>query len=164
VNLDFSAMLDVLLLAGVANTAPLIAAKLFGARLAWPVDGGVQLRDGRPLFGASKTLRGILGGIALPALLAPALGAPVTAGFTIGAAAMAGDLLSSFVKRRMGFVPSSQALGLDQIPEVLLPAWIARGWFDLSVSEIAIIVAVFFIAELVLSKLLFRLNLRDRPY
>jgi CDP-archaeol synthase len=163
-NLDFSAMLVVLLLAGAANTAPLIAAKLLGARLAWPVDGGVRLRDGRPLFGASKTLRGILCGIALPALLAPPLGQPVTVGLAIGAAAMAGDLLSSFVKRRMGRVPSSQAMGLDQIPEVLLPTWIARAWFDLSLSEIAIIVAVFFVAELVLSKLLFRLNLRDRPY
>ena len=31
--------------------------------------------------------------------------------------AMVGDLLSSFVKRRLKFQPSSRATGLDQIPE-----------------------------------------------
>jgi len=157
-------MLVVLLLAGAANTAPLIAAKLLGTRLAWPLDGGVRLRDGRPLLGKSKSLRGVLVGIVFPGALAPAFGQPVEAGLAIGAAAMAGDLLSSFIKRRLGLSPSSQALGLDQIPESLLPAWIARGWIALSTIEIATIVATFFVAELMLSKLLYRLNLRDRPY
>jgi CDP-diglyceride synthetase len=163
-DFDVAAVLVVLLLAGAANTAPLIAAKLLGARLAWPLDGGVHLRDGRPLLGKSKTVRGVLAGVALPAALAPAFGQPVAAGLAIGAAAMAGDLLSSFIKRRLGLPPSSQALGLDQIPEALLPAWIARGWIALSMVEIAAIVAVFFVAELALSKLLYRLKLRDKPY
>jgi CDP-archaeol synthase len=164
VNLDVTAIFIVLLLAGAANTAPLIAKKLFGDRLALALDGGIRWRDGQPVFGTSKTLRGVLSGITLPALLAPLLGVAVTAGAAIGAAAMAGDLLSSFAKRRIGLAPSSQAIGLDQIPEALLPAWIARGWFDLTLVDIAIIVAVFFVTELALSKLLYRLKLRDRPY
>lgn len=163
-DFDVAAMLVVLLLAGAANTAPLIAARLLGTRLAWPLDGGVRMRDGRPLLGKSKTLRGALVGVALPGALAPALGQPIEAGLAIGAAAMAGDLLSSFIKRRLGLAPSSQSLGLDQIPESLLPAWIARGWMTLSLIEIATIVAAFFVAELALSKLLYRLKLRDRPY
>lgn len=161
---DVVAVLVVLLLAGAANTAPLIAARLLGARLSWPLDGGIHLRDGRPLLGKSKTVRGVLVGVALPGALAPALGQPVEAGLAIGAAAMAGDLLSSFVKRRLGLLPSSQALGLDQIPESLLPAWIARGWLELSLIEITTIVVAFFVAELALSKLLYRLKLRDTPY
>ena len=163
-DFDVAAVLVVLLLAGAANTAPLIAAKLLGARLAWPLDGGVHLRDGRPLLGKSKTVRGVLAGVVLPGALAPALGQPVEAGFAIGVAAMAGDLLSSFIKRRLRLPPSSQALGLDQIPESLLPAWVARSWLALSIIEIATIVAAFFVAELVLSKLLYRLKLRDKPY
>ena len=163
-NLDPIAMLIVLLLAGAANTAPLIATKLLRGRFAAPIDRGVLLRDGRPLFGASKTLRGVISGIALPALLAPVCGQPVALGLAIGAAAMAGDLCSSFVKRRMGLRPSSQAFALDQLPEVLLPAWVARGWLDLSVVEVVIIGAVFLVAELALSRLLYRLNLRDTPY
>jgi CDP-2,3-bis-(O-geranylgeranyl)-sn-glycerol synthase len=64
----------------------------------------------------------------------------------------------------MRLPPSSQAWGLDQIPEVLLPAWVARAWFDLGVLDVAAIVLVFFVLEVVLSKLLYRLKLRDRPY
>ena len=59
-------------------------------------------------------------------------------GVVIGATAMAGDLLSSFCKRRLKLAPSSQALGLDQIPEVLLPAVVSRTWFDLSLLDVVI--------------------------
>ena len=38
-------------------------------------------------------------------------------GLLVAATAMAGDLLSSFLKRRLALAPSSQAIGLDQIPE-----------------------------------------------
>jgi len=153
-----------LILIGAANTAPLVAKKLFGDRLSAPVDGAARWVDGTPLFGKSKTVRGVVVGILAPALLAPLLGHLIHQGAVIGAVAMAGDLLSSFCKRRMQLAPSSQALGLDQIPEVLLPALAARVWFDLSLLEIALVVVIFFGLELVLSKLLYRFNLRDKPY
>jgi CDP-2,3-bis-(O-geranylgeranyl)-sn-glycerol synthase len=86
-------------------------------------------------------------------------------GAAIGATAMAGDLISSFCKRRMKLPPSSQAFGLDQGPEVLLPVLIARDWFRLTMLDAALVVVVFFFLEVVLSKLLFHLHLlRDRPY
>lgn len=153
-----------LVLIGAANTAPLFAKKLFGARFAWPLDFDARWLDGEPLFGHSKTVRGIVFALVTPALLAWPLGLPIWHGAAIGLAAMAGDLLSSFTKRRMKLAPSSQAFGLDQIPEVLLPAWMARTWFDLTALDIALIVVSFVVLELVLSKLLYRLNLRDRPY
>ena len=153
-----------LVLIGAANTAPLFAKKWFGNRGAWPLDGGVRWFDGEPVFGHSKTVRGLVIAISVPALLAIAMRHPMWQGAVIGFAAMAGDLFSSFCKRRMRLQPSSQAWGLDQIPEVLLPAWVARAWFDLSALDVAAIVVVFFVLEVVLSKLLFRLKLRDRPY
>ncbi len=157
-------MLTVLVLIGAANTAPIVAKNLLGARLARPLDGGVNFLDGRPLFGKSKTLRGVLVGILAPALIAPLLGHRPWHGLVIGIVAMSGDLLSSFTKRRLGLTPSSQALGLDQIPEVLLPALAARAWFGFSWWQVAEIIAAFVVLEIVLSKLLFRLKLRDRPY
>jgi CDP-2,3-bis-(O-geranylgeranyl)-sn-glycerol synthase len=56
------------------------------------------------------------------------------------------------------------AIGLDQIPEALVPALLScvvlpLGWFD-----ILAIVMLFFVANLVLSRLLFHLHLRDRPH
>ncbi|HET6472329.1 MAG TPA: CDP-archaeol synthase [Pseudomonadales bacterium] len=153
-----------LLLVGAANTAPLVAKKLFGSRWAAPLDCGVVLPDGAPLFGASKTVRGALVGVLAPTLLAPLVGHTLVDGCIVGIGAMTGDLLSSFLKRRMHLPPSGRAVGLDQLPEVLLPAWLARDAFALSGVDIALTGALFFVLEVVLAKVAFRIRLRDRPY
>ena len=77
---------------------------------------------------------------------------------------MAGDLLSSFVKRRLALPPSSKATGLDQVPESLLPALACHGALVLTLADIALVVAVFFVGEIIFSRLFFHLGLRDRPY
>jgi hypothetical protein len=78
--------------------------------------------------------------------------------------AMAGDLFSSFVKRRLGLPPSSMALGLDQIPESLFPLLACRLLLPLTWLDIGVAVVLFFVGELVLSRILFKLHVRDRPY
>ena len=55
----WNAILDILVLLVVVNGAPIIAARLFGSRYDAPVDLGARLPDGRPLFGSSKTWRGL---------------------------------------------------------------------------------------------------------
>jgi CDP-2,3-bis-(O-geranylgeranyl)-sn-glycerol synthase len=77
---------------------------------------------------------------------------------------MAGDLFSSFVKRRLNLAASSRATGLDQIPESLFPLLVCRGALSLSLLDIAIGVAIFFAGEVMLSVLLYRAHIRDRPY
>lgn len=157
-------IVQVLILIALANGTPVFAKKLFGARWAWPLDGGLTLPDGQPLFGQSKTIRGIVLAILVTAAGGLPMGFDVLTGALAGAAAMVGDLFSSFVKRRLRLRPSSQALGLDQVPEALLPFLVCRTMLSLSLLDIAIGVAVFFVAELVLSRLLFKLHLRDQPY
>ena len=44
----------------MANGTPILAKALLGDRLARPFDGGAVFVDGRPLFGLTKTIRGIL--------------------------------------------------------------------------------------------------------
>src|SRR5262245_15311496 len=156
--------LQLLLLLALANTAPLIGKRLLGNRLAYPLDGGVTFIDGRPLFGASKTIRGILLALVATSVGAPLVGLPVKIGVLVAAAAMAGDLLSSFVKRRLKMPPSSKATGLDQIPESLLPLLACSGALSLGVADIAVVVAVFFAGEVGFSRLLYRPGLRARPY
>ena len=153
-----------LVLVGAANTAPLLLKKVLGDRCAWPLDGGVRFLDGEPLFGKSKTVRGLVIAVLAPALIAPLVGHQWQHGALMGAAAMAGDLLSSFCKRRLKRPPSSQALGLDQIPEVLLPLWIGREWFHLSHVDIALLLLLFVALQISLSKLFFKLGLREQPY
>jgi hypothetical protein len=77
---------------------------------------------------------------------------------------MAGDLLSSFIKRRLDRPPSSRATGLDHIPESLLPLVASQHALALTVTDIGIVVGVFFAGAVILSRLLYRLGLRDEPY
>lgn len=157
-------IVQVLVLIALANGAPVFAKKLLGSRWAWPLDGGLVLPDGQPLFGRSKTIRGIVLAILLTMAAGLPMGFDALTGALAGAAAMAGDLISSFVKRRLRLPASSQALGLDQVPESLLPFLVCRAALSLSAVDIALGIAVFFVAELVLSRLLFKLHLRDQPY
>ena len=162
--MHFLPLLQLLVLLTLANGAPVVAKKILGDRFSVRLDGGVAFVDGRPLFGKSKTLRGIVVAILATAAGAPLVGLSLATGAIVGAAAMAGDLLSSFVKRRLDFRPSSKALGLDQIPESLLPMLAVRTELSLSAIDIAAGVAVFLVGELVLSRLLFKAHLRDEPY
>jgi hypothetical protein len=66
--------LRLLLLLTLANTSPLVAKRLLGPRWAAPLDGGLRFFDGRPLLGASKTVRGVLVAVAACTLAAPLLG------------------------------------------------------------------------------------------
>jgi CDP-2,3-bis-(O-geranylgeranyl)-sn-glycerol synthase len=157
-------IIQFLVLLTAANGAPVIAKKLLGNRLAFPVDAGKTFIDGRPLLGPSKTVRGIVASLLATSLAAPAIGLPWSVGAVVAASAMAGDLASSFVKRRMGYVSSSRATGLDQVPESLLPALACRMALGLTVADVIAIVVLFTVGEIALSRLLFKLHIRDQPY
>jgi CDP-diglyceride synthetase len=163
-KLAFLAIAQSLLLTSAANMAPAGLKLLLSDRCSAPIDGGLVLRDGRRLLGPSKTWRGLAIGVLFPACLSPLIGFPWLAGALAGAAAMAGDCMSSFVKRRLSFEPSDMALGLDQVPEALLPAISLRAYVPLSAVDIAAIVVFFCVGALALSRVFFRFGLRERPY
>jgi len=157
-------ILQLLILLAVANGTPVLAKTILGDRLARPLDGGTVFVDGRPLFGPAKTIRGIVLALLATPLAAALMGLPWQLGALVAALAIAGDLFSSFVKRRLGLPSSSMAIGLDQIPESLFPLLAARLFVPVSFLDVIVGVAIFFAGEIVLSRILFHLNLRDRPY
>ena len=53
-------ILQAMALLALANGTPVVAKKLFGQSLALPLDAGLTFFDGRPLFGPSKTIGGIV--------------------------------------------------------------------------------------------------------
>jgi hypothetical protein len=159
-----SALLPLLILLVIANGTPIVAQSLFGNRFSYPVDGDREFLDGRPLLGRSKTIRGSALAILVTAAGAPLVGLDWKIGALVGTLAMAGDLFSSFLKRRLGLPPSSPAVGLDQVPESLFPLLGCLGPVSLTFADVAVGVAVFFIGELLLSRLLYAFDLRDRPY
>ncbi len=162
--MNVTAILQLLVLLAIANSAPIAGKRLFVNRLARPIDGGLRFFDGRPLFGPSKTIRGLVSAVLVTAAAAPLVGVAWQTGVLIGSLAMAGDLLSSFLKRRLKLPSSSKATGLDQVPESLLPTLACWNILSLSVLDMAVTVVVFFVGEIVLARLSYRLHLRDRPY
>ena len=116
-----------------------------------PIDFGRTLRDGRRLLGDGKTWRGLAGGIAsgvVLGLLLQALGSLIVPRLSFGdwpgvlgilvllpSSALLGDLLSAFIKRRLGLERGAKAPGLDQYDFLigtflflllLAPSW----WFE----------------------------------
>lgn len=99
-----------------------------------PIDGGRTWRDGRRIFGDSKTIEGFTVGVAagtfyglIESYLYPSFSAYAGAwgaslplmtpfvGFMIALGAMTGDLVGSFIKRRLGMGSGQDAPGLDQL-------------------------------------------------
>ncbi|MBZ5523225.1 MAG: CDP-archaeol synthase [Acidobacteriia bacterium] len=157
-------ILQVLVLLALANGMPVIAKDIVGDRFAAPIDGGAKFADGRPLFGSSKTVRGILVSILITSISAPLIGLDWKIGALVASVAMAGDLFSSFLKRRMNVPASGKATGLDQIPESLFPLLGCSLALPLTALDIVAGTAAFFLGELLFSRLLYRFHLRERPY
>jgi CDP-2,3-bis-(O-geranylgeranyl)-sn-glycerol synthase len=147
-----------------ANGAPLLAKKIFGTIAAQPLDFGALFPDGRPIFGPSKTIRGVVFSVAAAMGAGLILGLAWNVGALAGAGAMAGDSFSSFIKRRLALPPESRALGLDQAPEAIFALLACKGALGLGAGDLVLATALFLIGEIVGSPLLFALKIRDRPY
>jgi CDP-archaeol synthase len=156
--------LRLLLLIGAANIAPILAKRVLRGFGNMPIDFGARFFDGRPVLGPAKTWRGLLAAVALAVLTALALGLPAEVGAIIGIAAMAGDALSSFVKRRLGLASSAKATGLDQVPEALLPLLAVMGPLQLSMATIAVVTLSFCLLALPMARWSHRIGLRDEPH
>ena len=161
--LSYAEITRILGLLVVANGAPILARDLLWERWGWPLDLGSRFVDGRPLLGPSKTIRGVMAAIVATGCTACLFGMPAATGAWVGLWAMIGDLLSSFIKRRLGIASSDSALGLDQGLEALVPTLVMRVPWRLSVTDILVITALFFVVDVMLSRLLYKLHIRQRP-
>lgn len=153
-----------LLLLLVANGAPILAQRLLKKRWAAPLDGGHLWRDGRRIFGKSKTWRGLVAGLISCAIVAGLLGYGVGFGILFGLVSLLGDLISSFTKRRLGLASSARASGLDQIPEALLPMLFAAVWLDFGAGIVLLVTALFTTFNMLLSPQLYRWGIRKKPH
>lgn len=157
-------MLEALLLLLFANGTPVVAGKFLRNRGDWPLDFHYIAIDGKPLLGKSKTIRGILLAVIATMLMAEFLGLGWRLGMSIGSLSMAGDLFSSFIKRRLGIPSSGQAQGLDQVPEALLPLAVCITPLGLQWHEVLILVGVFWVLEALLSRMFLSLNIRKHSW
>jgi CDP-diglyceride synthetase len=156
--------IHILILLVAANGMPVIASRVLQSRAALPVDLGIRLPDGYALFGKSKTWRGLVAAIVAGCVVAVLLGYGMGFGLVFGALVMLGDLLASFIKRRMGLAPSAQCLGVDQIPEALIPSMYAVFLLDINWWWAVLLALAFMLIELAVSRPLYWLHIRKRPY
>lgn len=155
---------ELLVLLTAANGAPVLATRVLGERWSWPLDGGLTLADGRRLLGTSKTVRGLVASVAVTAAVGVLLGMAWWLGALFGAASMAGDLTSSFIKRRLGIASSGRALGLDQVPEALLPLLVCYGALGLAPLHVLLTLLLFSVGSPLISPLMFRIGIRHHPH
>jgi len=148
--MNASQVFILVLLAVVANAAPLVISLVMGQRWNAPLDGGLRLHDQRPVLGPSKTIRGLLASVLATALLASLLGFSPVTGAGFASLAMLGDICSSFIKRRLGIASRRSVPLLDQLPESLLPLWLMQPIVGGTTSEILVAVAIFTLVDLVL--------------
>jgi len=102
-----------------ANAAPVI----FGR--GHPIDGGRNFRNGRPIFGPRKTFRGFFAGLIIGTLVGFIQGyftenfKIILLGFMLSLGALTGDLVESFIKRRLGCSPGASFPVADQLDFIL---------------------------------------------
>ncbi len=103
----------------VANGAPVI----FGRGKRLPLDFNKKLW-GKPIFGVHKTVRGLVAGLLAGLLMAgiESLFIPymLIVGIALVIGTHAGDLLGSFIKRRIGHEEGAKLFLLDQYPFLIL--------------------------------------------
>ena len=156
--------IKVLLLIIIANGAPIIARSIFRTHFDDPLDFGLKFFDQRPLFGPTKTIRGVFVAVMVTPIAAHLMDINWFTGFVIGLYAMFGDLFSSFIKRRKRYAPSEMAIGMDQIPESLFPLIAVQANLGFGTLDIIAIIGAFFVVELVLSRILYMMHIRLHPY
>ena len=123
-----------------------------------PVDGGKNWKDGRRILGDGKTWKGLIGGTLggiITGIIILNIGSPIRGvnSFTepdnllalegynyvhisavMSFGALLGDMMASFVKRRMGYQRGKMVLGLDQYDFILVSlalTWLLYGqWIE----------------------------------
>lgn len=130
----------------------------------------------RHLFGAHKTVLGFAAGVAAGlaaawlqarigwahARIAPADWAAT--GLALGFGAMAGDTLKSFCKRRTGRAPGTPWPPFDQLDFVAGALLLVAPWVDLRADEVALVLGLSFLGDLLVNRLAFRLGIKDTPW
>lgn len=147
----WSQILTLLALIFLANGPPALLGLLLGP--ARPLDGGRTLADGRPLFGSSKTWRGLAAALAGTTLGGLILGLHWGLGLKVALGAMLGDLIASFAKRRLGWPSRASVPLLDQVPEALIPALLAKTELALTWLDLGVLVMAFVLLDLGLTPL-----------
>jgi uncharacterized protein len=135
--------LKILALLWLINFAPPLLTHFLEERWNRPLDRGRTFTDGRSLFGPHKTERGVVGAIAIGTLTGLTLGFAWWVGLLAAILSMAGDLSSSFIKRRLNLPSGTVTPVLDQFFEGLLPLLLLAQYKPLPIWNLLLLLTLF---------------------
>jgi CDP-2,3-bis-(O-geranylgeranyl)-sn-glycerol synthase len=128
------------------------------------------------LLGEHKTVLGFAIGVAV-GILATAMQAAIATplalvdyrhwlllGFGFGTSAMFGDCIKSLAKRKLGIAPGMRWFPFDQLDFVLGALAVVGVWAGLSWQDVAVILLVSLIGDLLANRLAFLLRIKDTPW
>ena len=147
----------------IANAAPVI---LGGGP---PIDLGFYWLDKKRIYGDGKTIKGFLGGFfsgfVVGVIESLFLGEIyLYTGFLLSFGTMFGDLMGSFIKRRMG-VPRGQPMFiLDQLFFLVIALLFALPIFPLSIIEILVLFLLTAVLHIFFNMVANRLGLKRVPW
>jgi len=156
----------------IANATPVVSVKLIGRST--PLDMGLYAWDNRRILGDGKTIEGLISGIAVGTLIGLSICSlmdvfrSIVEPFVLSIGAMAGDILGSFIKRRIGIERGKPLPIIDQLGFLLsslffsyviygLPRW-AR------LDILAILLVITFFLHIATNYIAYLLHLKGRPY
>lgn len=160
--------------AGIANFAPLFAARTPGLRnLNAPMDFGKTFR-GKPIFGKNKTWRGLISGAIIAAFIGflqyrvitssvESLGFIVLVTGLMGFGALLADAVESFFKRQVDIKPGEKWFPFDQIDYIIGGLLFVMPFVSLTIFDVARIFVLYFGLHLVFSYLAYKIGWKKSP-
>lgn len=167
--------------AGVANVMPILAAKLpLLAKYNNPVDGGIVWRQKR-ILGDNKTWRGLVAGVASAVAviwLQRAVAShgiyhdleiiytstPVfVLGIALGIGALGGDMVKSFVKRRLNIASGKTWIPFDQVDYIVGAIVMTYLLYPLTLTQYVLAIVIWTALHFVSSYTGWALGLKKTP-
>lgn len=158
------------------NMLPPLARLIWEDRFNWPVDCGATWFDGRDVFGPNKTIRGIFFSLLGSLLFVPILEVGWQLILFSTFLALCGDLITSFIKRRIKFSSGEHVPVMDHFLESLMPTLFLGKFLPLNSSadiyslawwQIAAIISFFiligYLASLIWTKANYRTSHKNSP-
>ncbi|HUD44159.1 MAG TPA: CDP-archaeol synthase [Patescibacteria group bacterium] len=169
--------------AGLANTAPIFAAKIsWLKRFTYPLDFYKKLNEKR-IFGDHKTIRGIVAGIVVGIFIASLQSLlfsqasmlktfipnsfaqinPIWFGFLSAMGALGGDAIKSFFKRQMSIASGKSWFPYDQIDYIVGGVLLTAIIYPLSFGQYVLLFVIWFLLHPISTIVGYILKLKDSP-
>jgi CDP-2,3-bis-(O-geranylgeranyl)-sn-glycerol synthase len=147
----------------VANVVPAFVKKinLFNT----PIDFE-QSWKGKRIFGSHKTWRGLIFGVIGASLFSYFQGRGLEVGFLLGLGTLVGDMIGSFIKRRLTLSPGDKNLLVDEIPGTLFALLFAylADLLTINLYQVIFLIIVGLPIHILANMLWYKLKLKEVPW